>query len=687
MMRAMKLILVFALSIAAAPALARDLSYLKSKRYDELTSSEITAAKEEAKNLKLTRLVACADPGNMPLSDEKGEGFENKIAAAVGRKLGIDITFFWRPYIERGLTRETFDNNECQVLLGMPSDYSNLLTTVPIYRSTYVLAYREDSGLDIRSLDDPKLHTLKVGVFQHSAMREVLADRGIKEGVDVQIISVDADLRPEEQPWRQVQRVVDKKLDVAAVWGPFAGWLRKKGEPLVIQPVNLMVDDTPLEFSLAWGVQNTDVVLKLKIDMALEEAKDEIAQILTDYGVPLVQCSNCIVEGNLPSHGVIEGAQGAAYEQRFISVQQTKKPTADTAADQIVTRQRLEAWLAQGVDVNAELMNAITGGDADRMTFLIEKGASVNKRDGLGELPLGFAASVRRSDLMQILLDAGADVRAEDGNGMTALQHAINVNHVPSIDLLARRGADLEKGTIKGYTALELALSDAKFFAAKALIDAGAKVNVANGPEKLTPLMVCATQLQPQQRLNQLARGPTPLALAEELIKRGADVNAASTDGVTALMIAAGQNNAPMIGLLLRSGADPKMRSSSGKTALDIAVDASNEELQAPSSSYREQPAEHQQASQKQLSDNEQASYLVAWAPACSSICRGPCRARIDGPGIECGNRLSWPRLCRATTALASRARHIGSRNSRCAPRDRRQFRDRPLSQPVLPSQ
>ena len=160
---------------------------------------------------------------------------------------------------------------------------------------------------------------------------------------------------------------------------------------------------------------------------------------------------------------------------------------------------------------------------------------------------------------------------------MTALQHAINVNHVPSIELLAKHGANLEKGTSKGYTALEVALSDAKFFAAKALIDAGAKVNVADGPEQLTPLMVVATQLQPQKRLNQLVMGPTPLALAEEIIKRGADVNTVSKEGITALMIAAGQNNAPMIGLLLRSGADPKRKAASGKTALDIATEVNNE--------------------------------------------------------------------------------------------------------------
>lgn len=568
---------MLALSLAATPVMARDMSYLKSKPYDQLTAGEISAAKEEAKKLKLTKLVACADPGNMPLSNDKLEGFQNKIAAAVGAKLGTDITFFWRPYLERGLTRDTFDNNECQVLIDLPSDYSGILMTQPIYRTAYVLAYREDSGLDIKSINDPRLLNLRVGVFQQSALREALAERGMKEKLDVQIITSDADLRPENQPWRQVQRVVDKELDVAGVWGPFAGWLKKQGAPLVVQPVNLDATSQPLEFSLAWGVQNTDVVLKLKIDMALDEARSEIAAILQDYGVPLVQCSSCVVEGNLPSMGTLEKARAVAYEKRFTETRQETKLSEKASSDQVVSRERLEKWLADGANVQDELFNAIAAGDEERVALLIDKKADVNKRDGLGHLPLGLAASMRKTNLMGPLLKAGALVDASDGDEMTALAHAINANHVPSIELLAKSGADIEKGTKAGYTALELALVDGKFFAAKALIDAGAKVDTASGPEQVTPLMVLATLLQPQQRLNQISMGPTPLVLAEELLKRKVDVNARSKDGVTALMIAAGHNNAPMIGLLLRAGADAKLKASNGKTALDIAVEAQNE--------------------------------------------------------------------------------------------------------------
>ena len=132
----------------------------------------------------------------------------------MGRAMGTGVSYFWRPYLERGLTRETFANNECDILLDMPADYESLLTTIPIYRSTYVLAYRDDSALHFEDLDDPRLKTLRLGAFQHSGIRLALAKHGVRDNVSIHVISHDADLSPEKQPWRQVQEVVDGDLDV-----------------------------------------------------------------------------------------------------------------------------------------------------------------------------------------------------------------------------------------------------------------------------------------------------------------------------------------------------------------------------------------------------------------------------------------------------------------------------------------
>lgn len=585
---AMKLILFVSVCIAhgllalkPADAVERRFrkDYSLSRPYEELTPAQIAAAKQAAKKRKLDRLTVCADPGNMPLSDNKRQGFQNKIIELLAEEMGTQVNYFWRPYIERGLTRETFANNECDVLLDMPPDTRLVLTTEPVYRSTYVFVYLTDKHYDFTGFDDPRLEEVSIGTYQHSAIRMVLAQYGIKNLDSLAIITSDADLRPENQPWRQVQEVVDGKLDVAGVWGPFAGWLKTmKHEPITLQPVNLMEDDIPLEFSLAIGVRNTDVVLKFMLDNALKARADDVAAILKEYGVPLVQCPDCIVSGDIPSHGSYDKQVAKKYEERFLKSAVGRGGATDkAAAHQIVTQERLEAWLEDGADLNAELDNAVLAFDEQRIAFLLDKGADINKLNDQGYAPIHTAARNRASNLIKLLLERGADPNLPDSDGVSPLVHAINRNHVPSVNMLAESGAELEKSGAGGYTPLEIAIGEDKLFAAQALIEKGADVNAANGAQKVTPLMLIASQLAPQARATHIAAGPTPVDIARELIAKGADVNAKSAAGVTPLMVAAGHNNGPIIGLLLAKGAKPDAKNNVGKTALDIARDARND--------------------------------------------------------------------------------------------------------------
>lgn len=565
------------LSLVACSQLAlaaeqTNLDFLKSKPYEQLSAAELTAARNAARKRKLDHIVFCADPGNMPLSNDKLEGFQNKIALLAAEKLGAKPSFFWRPYLDRGLTRETFDNHECDVLLDMPVGIGSILLTKPIYRSTYVLAHRGDKGIDIGSLDDPKLRDLRIGVFQHSAMRQALVKRGVPIA-DIHIITQDADLRPEAQPWRQVQKVVDGGLDVAAVWGPFAGYVKSRGAPLALQPANLMEEDYPLEFSLAMGIQKTDIVVKFMLDDALEAAKDDIQKVLQSFGVPLVQCSDCVVAGQLPAHGSYTKAT-EAFQDRYLKAAESRPLSADATPDQVVTKERMEAWLAEGADPSAELGNAMLSGDPERIRFLLSKGADVNRRDGQGLAPLHLAAKNRQSHLIKLLIDSKADPNIADGDGMTPLLFAVMRNHAPSVLALKEGGADMNKPGKDGHAPIVIALSEGHFFAARALLDAGVSAKDASGAERITPLMALATQLQFQGRLTQVAKGISPLEMGEDLLRRGAVLDAVTTAGITALMIAAGHDNTPMIGLLLKAGADAGLVAANGKTALDVAVTA-----------------------------------------------------------------------------------------------------------------
>ena len=115
------------------------------KTFDEYTAAEKTAVRRAAKEAIAAKkgpsaLRVCADPGNLPLSDDKLEGFQNKVADVLARALGTHVSYFWRPALERGLTRQTFDANECDVVMDVPANYGPMLTTTPIYKTTYVLA-------------------------------------------------------------------------------------------------------------------------------------------------------------------------------------------------------------------------------------------------------------------------------------------------------------------------------------------------------------------------------------------------------------------------------------------------------------------------------------------------------------------------------------------------------------------
>jgi quinoprotein dehydrogenase-associated probable ABC transporter substrate-binding protein len=532
------------------------------KDFEDLSQQEKDAAKAAARNRKLDILRVCADPGNMPFSSKDGQGFENKIAEVLAESMGARVTYAWRPTYERGLTRQPMtDLNLCDVMIGVPSDYEALLTTIPLYRSTYVLAYRKDKGIDIKGLNDPELKKARIGVYETSGVRNALAIHGIKSNVEVMGTSHDADLVPEHQPWHQVEEVVKGQLDIAAVWGPFAGWVRQtQHAPLVLKPTNLMEDSVPMEFSVAIGVRKYDAVMKYALENAMDAKKREIAQILNTYGVPLVECSDCLVSGDIPAHGdyILEQAGTEAEGP----INRTTVPVA-----------QVEEWLKQGSNANTELDNAVLSADIERAKYLINKGADINNKGSDGETPLHVAVVNGDTQMITLLLEHKADMDLADTDGYTPLALAAARNKVQVIKQLKSRGASVEAAIPGGYTPLFIAVAEGKFAAVQALLDAGAKCDVVEGRQHLTLLMAIAPQRPPERRIMQVVQqGIGPVDIAQGLIKCGAGVNAVTAEGVTALMIAAAHDNAPLIGVLMRAGARADIKSQEGQTAMDIAT-------------------------------------------------------------------------------------------------------------------
>ena len=386
-----------------------------------------------ARGAELRSLTVCADPGNMPLSNQAGEGFENKIAQVIGKALGTGVNYYWRPSIERGLMRTTLSEGNCDVWMDMASDTEGAeVLPTPLYRSTFVLAYRNDKGIDIKSLHDNELKKLRVGVFQVSAIREALSEHGVANNTVVHYLSHNADTDLENQPSYQVQQVIDGSLDIAAVWGPMAGYYKTiKHAPLIVQPVNLMEDQIPMEFDMTLAVPRGRPDIKSAVQNALEQHKDEIHRILVDFGVPLVQCKDCLVSGDLPSHG--------PYAE--------PPPATETAADLQKARRvrmaELKKWLAQGASPDTELADAIVAHDMDRVNYLLQHGAHVNWKDGEGNTLLVNAVRFGFVDVTTVLLERGADPNQTNLSNWTPLMYAAWDDSAEIANLLVKHGAKL----------------------------------------------------------------------------------------------------------------------------------------------------------------------------------------------------------------------------------------------------
>jgi len=236
-------------------------------------------------------LRVCADPDNMPLSNQKGEGYEQKIAEVIAKDWNSKIEYAWWP-VRRGYFSRALNGRYCDVAIEAPAGLDMAGVTKPYFRSGYVFVTRKDRGLDIKTLADPRLKKLKIGVnlLNSDAENTPPAMALSQYGVVGNLVGYTTFYGDSARPEDIVTAVAKKDIDVAIVWGPLAGYfVRSSQVPLTLQPLpeRDSLSDFPFQYNIGLGVRRRDNALRDSLQAVLERRKPEIQGILKQYGIPV----------------------------------------------------------------------------------------------------------------------------------------------------------------------------------------------------------------------------------------------------------------------------------------------------------------------------------------------------------------------------------------------------------------
>jgi mxaJ protein len=259
-------------------------------------AEEIPAALATSPSPRTLRV--CADPNNLPFSNARGEGFENKLAELAANALGRQLQYYWQPQ-RRGFIRSTLRAGTCDAVMGMLAAPDMVLSTRPYYRSSYVFVSQRDRHLGVRSFDDSRLEHWRIGIqitgedYGNPPPAQALASRHILQNVRGYTVYGDYS-RPNPQR-STIAAVLDGTVDVAIVWGPIAGYFgRQAGVPLEITAVSPLRDvpTVPLAFDISMAVRRGDEPLAAALNTLIAQRHADIRRILDEFHVPLLNVTD-----------------------------------------------------------------------------------------------------------------------------------------------------------------------------------------------------------------------------------------------------------------------------------------------------------------------------------------------------------------------------------------------------------
>jgi len=230
-----------------------------------------------------TDLRVCADPNNLPYSNDKEQGFENKIAQRLATDLGETLSYTWYPD-SQGFVRATIGKHRCDLIVGTVEDADGLRTTAPYYQSGYVLISRAADNMKSTSVGDPALQGARFGIIASTPPTDLLVKHNLLGRAHFYPLVVDT--RVDQPAHQMLLDLLAAKIDVGLAWAPVAGYYIKRDHlPLKAVPLD-PENGRYFRITIAMGVRPSDKLFLQRLDAVLAKDKPAISQILSDYGVP-----------------------------------------------------------------------------------------------------------------------------------------------------------------------------------------------------------------------------------------------------------------------------------------------------------------------------------------------------------------------------------------------------------------
>ena len=358
-------------------------------------STAAPAWAQRAELISRTELRVCADPNNLPFSNQAHEGFENRIAELIGADLGLPVSYVWFPQVV-GFVRNTLRARECDLVMGAVAGDTVMDTTNAYYHTGYMIVTRAAEGITATAIGDPALADRRIGLVAATPPTDLAVRHGLMPHVRAYSLAVDT--RAGNPARAMLQDLADGAIDVALVWGPVAGYaIRHDGMTLHAAFLQPEPDAPRLDYRIAMGVRANEPEWRRRINQAITRQQAGIDQVLAEYGVPLLD------EQNRPRAAPAAPVPASVPEPDGFRMDDYRAPVPATVAGGVVVHApQVRALLDQGGAVLIDVLPAPRRPDGMRpgMPWLpaVHRNLPASlwwPEIGRGALPPAFEATLR----------------------------------------------------------------------------------------------------------------------------------------------------------------------------------------------------------------------------------------------------------------------------------------------------